>query len=141
MSVSRPTRRPRRDSGRPGTGNADRVSWSRWRSYRKPCAAPPAAAPMAAPPRYLRTSRRESTAIQFYPTGGRRRTPCGVGRSRRRYSTNAMDLIAELEWRELLYDASEGVRQVLAAGPVTGYIGFDPTAGGLPRLEEDTTPL
>jgi tyrosyl-tRNA synthetase len=42
-----------------------------------------------------------------------------------------MDLIAELEWRELLYDASEGVRQVLAAGPVTGYIGFDPTAASL----------
>ncbi len=42
-----------------------------------------------------------------------------------------MELIAELEWRELLYDASEGVRQVLAAGPVTGYIGFDPTAASL----------
>jgi tyrosyl-tRNA synthetase len=42
-----------------------------------------------------------------------------------------MDLIAELEWRELLYDASEGAREALAAGPVTGYIGFDPTAPSL----------
>jgi len=42
-----------------------------------------------------------------------------------------MDLIAELEWRGLLYDASEGVRDALAAGPVTGYIGFDPTAASL----------
>jgi tyrosyl-tRNA synthetase len=42
-----------------------------------------------------------------------------------------MDLIAELEWRGLLYDASEGARAALAAGPVTGYIGFDPTAASL----------
>jgi tyrosyl-tRNA synthetase len=42
-----------------------------------------------------------------------------------------MDLIAELEWRGLLYDASEGLRDALAAGPVTGYIGFDPTAPSL----------
>jgi len=42
-----------------------------------------------------------------------------------------MDLIAELEWRDLLYDASEGTRDALAAGPVTGYIGFDPTAASL----------
>jgi tyrosyl-tRNA synthetase len=42
-----------------------------------------------------------------------------------------MDLLAELEWRELLYDASEGVRDRLAAGPLTGYIGFDPTAASL----------
>ena len=42
-----------------------------------------------------------------------------------------MDLIAELEWRELLYDASEGARDALAAGSVTGYIGFDPTASSL----------
>jgi tyrosyl-tRNA synthetase len=42
-----------------------------------------------------------------------------------------MDLIAELEWRGLLYDASEGVRDALAAGQVTGYIGFDPTAASL----------
>ena len=42
-----------------------------------------------------------------------------------------MDLIAELEWRELFYDASEGLRDALAAGPITGYIGFDPTAASL----------
>src|SRR5256714_11797765 len=42
-----------------------------------------------------------------------------------------MDLIAELEWRELLYDMSEGLRDVMAAGPITAYIGFDPTAPSL----------
>jgi tyrosyl-tRNA synthetase len=42
-----------------------------------------------------------------------------------------MDLIAELEWRELLYDASEGLRHALSEGPITGYIGFDPTAASL----------
>src|SRR6184192_521019 len=42
-----------------------------------------------------------------------------------------MDLIAELEWRELLYDMSEGLRDVMAAGPITAYIGFDPTAASL----------
>ena len=42
-----------------------------------------------------------------------------------------MALIAELEWRELLYDMSEGLRDVMAAGPITAYIGFDPTAASL----------
>ena len=42
-----------------------------------------------------------------------------------------MDLYRELEWREMLYDATEGVRDALAAGSVTGYIGFDPTAPSL----------
>ncbi len=42
-----------------------------------------------------------------------------------------MDLIGELEWRGLLYDASEGLRDALAAGRLTGYIGFDPTAPSL----------
>ena len=42
-----------------------------------------------------------------------------------------MDLLAELEWRGLLYDASDGLRDALAAGPITGYIGFDPTAASL----------
>ena len=39
-----------------------------------------------------------------------------------------MDLYGELEWRGLVYDATEGVRDVLAREKVTGYIGFDPTA-------------
>ena len=42
-----------------------------------------------------------------------------------------MDLISELEWRGLFYDASEGLREALAAGPIIGYIGFDPTASSL----------
>ena len=42
-----------------------------------------------------------------------------------------MDLLSEFEWRGMLYDTTEGVRDALAAGPVTGYIGFDPTAPSL----------
>ena len=42
-----------------------------------------------------------------------------------------MDLYGELEWRGLVYDATEGVRDVLARERVTGYIGFDPTASSL----------
>jgi tyrosyl-tRNA synthetase len=42
-----------------------------------------------------------------------------------------MDLYSELEWRGMLYDGTEGVREALAAGPMTGYIGFDPTAASL----------
>jgi tyrosyl-tRNA synthetase len=42
-----------------------------------------------------------------------------------------MDLYNELDWREMLYDGTEGVRDALAAGSLTGYIGFDPTASSL----------
>jgi tyrosyl-tRNA synthetase len=42
-----------------------------------------------------------------------------------------MDLYSELEWRGLVYDGTEGVRDVLAREKVTGYIGFDPTARSL----------
>jgi tyrosyl-tRNA synthetase len=42
-----------------------------------------------------------------------------------------MDLYAELEWRGLVYDATEGLRDTLARERVTGYIGFDPTATSL----------
>ncbi len=42
-----------------------------------------------------------------------------------------MDLLREFEWREMLYDATDGLRAALAAGPLTGYIGFDPTAASL----------
>jgi tyrosyl-tRNA synthetase len=41
-----------------------------------------------------------------------------------------MDLYDELQWREMLYDSTD-VRNALAAGRVTGYIGFDPTAASL----------
>src|SRR5688500_14841754 len=42
-----------------------------------------------------------------------------------------MDLYGELEWRGLVYDATEGVREVLARDKVTVYSGFDPTASSL----------
>jgi tyrosyl-tRNA synthetase len=42
-----------------------------------------------------------------------------------------MDLYGELEWRGLVYDKTEGVRDALAREQVTGYVGFDPTAASL----------
>jgi tyrosyl-tRNA synthetase len=42
-----------------------------------------------------------------------------------------MDLYTELEWRGMIYEATEGLRQSLATGSITGYIGFDPTASSL----------
>jgi tyrosyl-tRNA synthetase len=42
-----------------------------------------------------------------------------------------MNLYEEFEWRGLLYDASEGLRDVLAKEKVMGYIGFDPSAASL----------
>ena len=42
-----------------------------------------------------------------------------------------MDLYRELEWRGMLYEWTEGVREALLAAPLTSYIGFDPTASSL----------
>src|SRR5215203_1673171 len=42
-----------------------------------------------------------------------------------------MDLYSEFAWRGLIYDETEGVRDALNGGQVTGYIGFDPTASSL----------
>ncbi len=42
-----------------------------------------------------------------------------------------MDLYQELEWRDMVYDATEGLQEALSSGSMTGYIGFDPTASSL----------
>jgi tyrosyl-tRNA synthetase len=41
------------------------------------------------------------------------------------------DLFEELSWRGMVTESTEGLREAFAAGPVTGYIGFDPTADSL----------
>lgn len=41
------------------------------------------------------------------------------------------NLYDEFAWRGMLYDATEGLKDLLAAERVTGYIGFDPTASSL----------
>jgi tyrosyl-tRNA synthetase len=41
------------------------------------------------------------------------------------------NLYDELQWRGMVYDATEGLSDVLAKERVTGYIGFDPTASSL----------
>jgi tyrosyl-tRNA synthetase len=43
----------------------------------------------------------------------------------------ASDLIEDLSWRGMVSDVTEGLREALAAGSITGYIGFDPTADSL----------
>ena len=40
-------------------------------------------------------------------------------------------LLDELEWRGLVHQRTEGVRDALALGPVSAYIGFDPTGTSL----------
>src|SRR5437764_4442058 len=40
-------------------------------------------------------------------------------------------LYDELSWRGMVSEATEGLREALAAGPITAYIGFDPTASSL----------
>src|SRR5512132_2055738 len=42
-----------------------------------------------------------------------------------------MDLFEELQWRGLVSEATEGLREALATEKVTAYIGFDPTAASL----------
>ncbi len=41
------------------------------------------------------------------------------------------NLFEELTWRELVYDATEGLSELLGTQPVTAYAGFDPTADSL----------
>ena len=43
----------------------------------------------------------------------------------------ASDVFTEFEWRGMVYEGTEGVRDVLAREKVTCYIGFDPTASSL----------
>src|SRR5260221_7329854 len=40
-------------------------------------------------------------------------------------------LYNELEWRGMVYDATEGLADLFANERVTAYIGFDPTASSL----------
>ncbi|MBA3269301.1 MAG: tyrosine--tRNA ligase [Acidobacteria bacterium] len=42
-----------------------------------------------------------------------------------------MGLLAEFSWRELVYDTTEGLAEVLDREPMTAYVGFDPTAASL----------
>jgi tyrosyl-tRNA synthetase len=40
-------------------------------------------------------------------------------------------VLEELEWRGLVYQYTDGVPEVLSAGPASAYIGFDPTGSSL----------
>src|SRR5918994_1946956 len=44
---------------------------------------------------------------------------------------SVMTLFEEFEWRGMVSEATEGVRETLANDRVTAYIGFDPTASSL----------
>jgi tyrosyl-tRNA synthetase len=41
------------------------------------------------------------------------------------------NLYDELQWRGMIYDATDGLKEQLATDPTTAYIGFDPTASSL----------
>ena len=41
------------------------------------------------------------------------------------------DIYSEFEWRGMLSESTEGTRAAVRAAPMTGYIGFDPTAPSL----------
>ena len=41
------------------------------------------------------------------------------------------NLVEELRWRGLYHDSMPGTEELLTSGPVTAYIGFDPTADSL----------
>ena len=41
------------------------------------------------------------------------------------------DLFEELSWRGMVSESTDGLREALAAGLITAYIGFDPTASSL----------
>jgi tyrosyl-tRNA synthetase len=43
----------------------------------------------------------------------------------------AAGLFEELSWRGMVSECTEGLRDALASGPITAYIGFDPTADSL----------
>ena len=45
--------------------------------------------------------------------------------------TQTTDFLAELTWRGMLHQYTEGAGAALAAGPVSAYCGFDPTAASL----------
>ena len=42
-----------------------------------------------------------------------------------------MSLFDELEWRGMLYDSTDGLRELAATERLTAYIGFDPTSSSL----------
>ena len=42
-----------------------------------------------------------------------------------------MNLFDELQWRGMVYDATDGISELFATQRVTAYIGFDPTASSL----------
>lgn len=42
-----------------------------------------------------------------------------------------MTVYEEFDWRGMVYDATDGARELLSRGKVTCYIGFDPTASSL----------
>ena len=41
------------------------------------------------------------------------------------------NIFEELTWRELIYDATEGLSDLMATASITAYAGFDPTASSL----------
>jgi tyrosyl-tRNA synthetase len=45
--------------------------------------------------------------------------------------TTPIDFLAELRWRGMLHQMTDGLEERLASGPLRAYVGFDPTADSL----------
>jgi tyrosyl-tRNA synthetase len=58
-------------------------------------------------------------------------TEMGSGRRQEAQQAMERDVYREFEWRGMVYEGTEGVREALARENVTCYIGFDPTASSL----------
>ena len=41
------------------------------------------------------------------------------------------EFVQELDWRGMIFDASEGLREASSRSPLTAYVGFDPSASSL----------
>ena len=52
-------------------------------------------------------------------------------RGARAYDSRMTTLLEALQERDLVQDATPGLAERLAEGPITGYAGFDPTADSL----------
>src|SRR5262245_58916658 len=113
-SVRRPTRKPARVGGRSRIGTSTRAMANRWRSYMKPYAPVPVRAPTPVATTPFMTARR-LIGIDCYSK-----------------STVTMpNVYDEFVWRGLVYDATDGVADLLQRERLTAYAGFDPTAPSL----------
>src|SRR3977135_1064921 len=107
-------RKPLKGGGRSRTDRSRRVTPRSCRSYRYPYAPVPVTPPKPVARSVLRTTRRP-IAIDCYSN----------------QIASMKNLHDEFVWRGLVYDATDGLAELIAKEAVTAYVGFDPTASSL----------